>query len=184
MPHGQERISSFLGDLNKSHHNVKFTHETFKEDIAFLDLKVKLLDGKISTDLFVKSTDCQQFLHYTSLHPKSLNKILTKNLYLLHMDKEVKKVFTLKPIISFRSDRKLSNYLVRAKMYPIERTAGSKNCGSKCCKVCMNVNETSTFTSTVTGETFIINQKFDCYASCLVYLLTCRKCGSILLKMK
>ena len=27
------------------------------------------------------------------------------------------------------------------------------------------------FTSTVTGETFIINHKFDCNARCLVYLL-------------
>ena len=51
-------------------------------------------------------------------HPrlKSLNNILIKNLYLPYMDKEVKKVFTPKPMISFRSTRKLSNYLVRAKM--------------------------------------------------------------------
>ena len=115
-----------------------------------------------------------------SYHPKlkSLNKILTKNLHLLCMDKEVQKVFTPKPMISFLSSRKLSNSLVRAKMYPIERTVGSKNCVSKCCKVCIciNVNETATFTSTVTRETFVINQKFDCIARCLVYLLTCCKC--------
>ena len=92
------------------------------------------------------------------------------------MNKEVKKVFTPKSMMSFSSVRKLSNYLVRAKMYPIERIAGSKNCGSKRCEVCVNVNETSTFTSTVTGETFIINHKFDCNARCLVYLLACRKC--------
>ena len=92
------------------------------------------------------------------------------------MDKEVKKIFTPKPMISFCSARKLSNYLLRAKMYPIERIVGSKNCGSKRCEVCINVNETSTFTSTVTGETFIINHKFDCNIRCLVYLLTCRKC--------
>ena len=111
-------------------------------------------------------------------HPKlkSLNKILTKNLYLLYMDKEVKKIFTSKPMISFRIAIKLSNYLVRTKMYPIERIVGSKNCGSKRCEVCINVNETSMFTSTATGETFIINHKFDCNARCLVYLLTCRKC--------
>ena len=53
------------------------------------------------------------------------------------------KVFTPKPIILFRSARKPSNYLVRIKMYPIERTVRSKNCGSKRCEVCINVNETS-----------------------------------------
>ena len=61
-------------------------------------------------------------------------------------------------------------------MCPIERIVVSKNCGSKRCEVCINVNETSTFTSTVTGKTFIINHKFDFNAKCLVYLLTSRKC--------
>ena len=70
---------------------------------------------------------------------KSLNKILTNNLYLLYMDKGVKKIFTSKPMISFHSARKLSNYLVRAKMYPIERIVASKNCGSKRSEVCINV---------------------------------------------
>ena len=79
-------------------------------------------------------------------------------------------------MILFGSSRKLSNYLVRAKMHPIERIVGSKNCGSKRCGFFINVNERSTFTSTVTGETFIINHKFDCNARCLVYILTCHKC--------
>ena len=92
------------------------------------------------------------------------------------MDNEVKKVFTPKPMISFRSARKLSNYLVRAKMYPVERIVGSKNCGSKRCEVCINADDASTFTSTVTGETLIINHKFDCNTRCLIYLLTCCKC--------
>ena len=66
------------------------------------------------------------------------------------MNNEVKKVFTPKPMISFRSARKMSSYLVRAKLYPEERTKGSFKCGSKRCEVCLNVNETSTFDSTVT----------------------------------
>ena len=41
------------------------------------------------------------------------------------MDKEVKRVFTPKPMISFRSARKLKSYLVRAKFYPTEGTVGS-----------------------------------------------------------
>ena len=40
------------------------------EDWIFLDLKVKLLNDKTTTDLFVKSTDRHQFLHYTSSHPE------------------------------------------------------------------------------------------------------------------
>ena len=88
-------------------------------------------------------------------HPKvkSMNKVTLKYLDLLYMDKEVKMVFTPKPMISFRSARTLSSYLVRAKLYPTKRTVGSYKCGGKHCEVCINVNETSTFTSTLTGET-------------------------------
>ena len=41
------------------------------------------------------------------------------------MDQEVKKTFTPHPIVSYRSARKLSSYLVRAKLYPIERKVES-----------------------------------------------------------
>ena len=53
---------------------------------------------------------------------------------------------------------------------------GSYKCGGKRCEVCKYVTETDTFTSTVTGETFKINHRFDCNEKCLVYLLTCNKC--------
>ena len=61
----------------------------------------------------------------------------------MYMGKEVEKVFTPKPTISFRSASKLNNYLVRAKMYSIKRIVGFKNCSSKRCEVCINVYETS-----------------------------------------
>ena len=95
-------------------------------------------------------------------HPKlkSMKKVIHKYLDLLYMDNEVKRVFTPKPMISFRSARMLSSYLVRAKLYPTERIVGSYKYGGKRCEVCINVNETSTFTSTVTGETYIINNSY------------------------
>ena len=63
---------------------------------------------------------------------------------------------------TFRSSRELSSYLVRAKLYPLERVTGSCKCHGKCCAVCLNVNETSTVTSLVTHETHKIYHKFDC----------------------
>ena len=107
---------------------------------------------------------------------KLMNKVILKYLGLLYMEKKIKTMFTPKPMISFRSARKQSRYLVRAKLYSTKRTEGSCRCGRKRCEVCINVNETSTFTSTVTGETYIINHSFDCHERCLLYLLTCTKC--------
>ena len=79
-------------------------------------------------------------------------------------------------MISFRSARKLSNYLVKAKLYPTERTVKSFKCGGKRCEICVNINETSNFTSTMTEGPYIINYRFDYNEKCLVYHLTYNKC--------
>ena len=84
------------------------------------------------------------------------------------MNDEVKKTFTPSPMISFRSSRKISSYIVRAKLYPLERTVGSSKFGKKRCEVCDVISETDTFSSTVTGESFKINNKFNCNDKCLV----------------
>ena len=47
---------------------------------------------------------------------KSIGKIIY-NLYLLYMNKELKHLFTPGPMVSFRSSRKISSYLVRVKLY-------------------------------------------------------------------
>ena len=80
-------------------------------------------------------------------------------------------------MVVFRSSRKLSSYLARAKLYPLERVTDSCKCHGKRCTVRLNVNETSTFTSSVTHETYKINHKFDCNSKCLIYLLTCKQCS-------
>ena len=87
------------------------------------------------------------------------------------MNAEVKQTFTPVPMVSYRSSRKLSSYLVRAKLYPIDRIVGSKGCGKKRCEVCVNVCETDTFASTVTAETFKINHKLNCDDKCLIIFL-------------
>ena len=107
---------------------------------------------------------------------KSISKIINKNLNLLYMDNEVKKLFTPIRMISFRNARKTNNNMIRAKLHPEERTKGSFKCGNKCCEACLNVIETSNFASTVAGETYIINHKLNCNDKGLVYLLICNCC--------
>ena len=58
-----------MEDLNHFYPNIKFTYEVNKKRIHFLYLKIRLSDGNISTDLYVKPTGKHQFLHYTSSHP-------------------------------------------------------------------------------------------------------------------
>ena len=66
--HGEQKLKSFLESLNTFHPNIKFTHESSKECISFLDLSVSLSGNKLSTDLYIKPTDRHQYLHYSSSH--------------------------------------------------------------------------------------------------------------------
>ena len=86
------------------------------------------------------------------------------------MNDKVKRIFTQKPMASFRSSFKISSYLVRTKLYPIERIVRSFRCGSKRCEVCKYITETDTFTSSFTGEKYKINHRLDRNGKCLVYL--------------
>ena len=55
------------------------------------------------------------------------------------MDQDTKNVFTLEPMATFHSARKLSSYLARVRFYPIEPIVGSHKCNGKRCEVCLNV---------------------------------------------
>ena len=58
--HGRESLKVFIEQVNTFHSTIKFTAEYSKEEVNFLDGNIKLIDGKLNTDLFVKSTDTQQ----------------------------------------------------------------------------------------------------------------------------
>ena len=44
------------------HYTINFTAEYSKEEVNVLDVNVKVIDGELKTDLFVKPTDMHQFL--------------------------------------------------------------------------------------------------------------------------
>ena len=59
-------------------------------------------------------------------HPKvkKLGKLIKDLLPFLYSDEEVQKVFSPPPMVSYRSARKIKDYLVRSKLYPLERNVG------------------------------------------------------------
>ena len=71
----------------------------------------------------------------------------------LHIDLEVKAVPTPTPTVSFRSSKKIKDYLVRAKLYPLERNAGSRKCNKSSRELCNNIESTDLFSNIVTGDT-------------------------------
>ena len=70
-----------------------------------------------------------------------------------------------------------SSCLVRAKLYPLERKRASYMCRNSRCQMCNNIEETDTFSSTVTGKIYKFNHDLCCNDKCLIYLLTSKVCG-------
>ena len=66
----EKELEKFMSSFNSFTPNLKFAYESSKKDISFLDLKISLSKNKLSTDLHKKSTDCNQYLHYSSGHPE------------------------------------------------------------------------------------------------------------------
>ena len=64
----------------------------------------------------------------------------------------------------------------RTNLYPLERFEGLRQCKKRRCKVCTNVTETDTVSSTIPGKTFQINHELNCDDKCLIYLLKCKIC--------
>ena len=64
----EESLEKFLEDLNKLHPNLKFTYRKSKEKINFLDVVIKINEGRIINDLYYKPANDHQYLHYDSCH--------------------------------------------------------------------------------------------------------------------
>ena len=58
------------------------------------------------------------------LKVKELEKLIRDLLPFLYSDGDVQKFFSLPPIVSYRSARKIKDYIMRSKLYPVERKAG------------------------------------------------------------
>ena len=171
-----KRICSEKEDFLKHMRKMKlwFLKRGYPENIVDQDLgKVESSESSRRTNKKDKGV-CLVATYYPL--PQNIDSIFLRHLDLLYTDQEVEWVFTPRPKASFRSARKISSYLVWAKLYPLERRVGSFKCGGRHCQVCLNVTETETFTSTSTNQTYKINHEFNCHESSLIYLLKCKIC--------
>ena len=74
--HGEDSLEKFLTDLNQFHSTIKFTHEKSTNSIPFLDIRIHLKDGTLTTSTFTKATDRSTYLHFKSSHPITQKKAI------------------------------------------------------------------------------------------------------------
>ena len=105
-----------------------------------------------------KQSKSKRVIFVVTYHPllKSSQSLINKHLNILYLDENAE-AFIPGTMVTFRSSRKLSGYLVRAKSYPLARVTGSCKRYKKRFAVCLNVSETSTFISSLTHQTNKIN---------------------------
>ena len=61
--HDENSLKNFMMKFHSINPNIKFTYEFSEESINFLDLNVKLSNGKRQTTLYVNPTDQHQYIH-------------------------------------------------------------------------------------------------------------------------
>lgn len=80
-------------------------------------------------------------------------------------------------MVSFHSTRKSTDYLARAKPYPLEQKIGSRKCNRSRWKCVILLKVQIYFSNSVTGETYNkINNYSNSDSKCLVYFITCQTC--------
>ncbi|XP_029427730.1 uncharacterized protein LOC115073442 [Rhinatrema bivittatum] len=69
---GSSELDRFMLFLNSCDPHLEFTFTKHNQSIVFLDMRVQIYDGKLTTCVHRKSTDRNTLLHYQSFHPKQL----------------------------------------------------------------------------------------------------------------
>ena len=112
-----------------------------------------------------------------TFHPLNLpvKNIILKNFKLLQNDNEIR-IFLLLPLISFKRNKNISDFLVRSTLKS-DKSPGTFNCRRKRCKTCPFIQNTDK----VTGpkRTIKITDRFTCTSANVIYCIKCTLCKKI-----
>lgn len=114
-------------------------------------------------------------------HPANLpiRNILLKHYTTLSNDNTTQHIFDKPPLVSFRRERNIANYLIRASFPdPRHLPKGTKPCGGRLCHTCKFIAPNIAKLKGPSG-TVNISQSFTCKSHNLIYAIICKKCGKL-----
>ena len=76
-----EQLNEFHQMANSIHPNIEVDLRHSTREIDFLDVRVGLIDGSFTTDLYTKPNDKKTYLHYRSDHPQSVKDAIPLGLF-------------------------------------------------------------------------------------------------------
>ena len=116
--------------------------DRMKEWFLAKDYQENVVNERINKVVFGKSqpsrNNSENGISFVYLSPKvkKPGKLIKDLLLFLYSDEEVQNVFSLPPMVSYRSATKIRDYIVRSKLYSHERNVGCGSCENGRCQVC------------------------------------------------
>ena len=111
-------------------------------------------------------------------HPQNLaiKNVILKNFKILSNDPETKHIFSLPPLISFKRDKNLGNFLVRS-AFKFNNKPGTFTCKRTRCKTCPFISNTVNISGP--NRSVKVTDHFTCISSNVIYCITCTLCKKI-----
>ena len=98
------------------------------------------------------------------------------NFKLLQNDPETGRVFSQPPLISFKRDKNVGNFLVRSALKTNEQP-GTFKCARSRCKTCLFIVNTSKISGP--KRSVKITDRFTCTSANVIYCITCTLCNKL-----
>ena len=106
----------------------------------------------------------------------TVKSIILNNFKLLQNDPETGRIFSQPPLISFKRDKNVGNFLVRSALKTNEQP-GTFKCARSRCKTCLFIVNTSKISGP--KRSVKITDRFKCSSANVIYCVTCTLCNKL-----
>ena len=115
-----------------------------------------------------------------------IKSVLTKHWHLLQLDPALKEMFEQPPMMAFRRNRNIGDFLNSKRFHNNEVARKDRQHTVRSCKpcrpdrkykCCKQLQETKSFKSNATVKTYDIYHETNCNSKYVIYLLECTKCN-------
>ncbi|CAH3104129.1 unnamed protein product, partial [Pocillopora meandrina] len=109
-------------------------------------------------------------------HNHAVKSIILKNFKLLQNDSETGTIFSQPPLISFKRDKNIGNFLVRSSFQTSDQS-GTFKCVRSRCKTCSFIHNVEKISGP--KRSIKITDHFTCTSANVIYCITCTYCNKL-----
>ena len=109
-------------------------------------------------------------------HNHAVKSIIFKNFKLLQNDSKTDTIFSQPPLISFKRDKNIGNFLVRSSFQTNDQS-GTFKCARSRCKTCPFIHNVEKISGP--KRSIKITYHFTCTSATVIYCITCTYCNKL-----